>query len=86
MSRPQDEPMIAALSSQYDQLALLMTRLESARVELIPGPAGFWKGTARHAYDAAIDGLASTVDAGIAALQSAAGHTDRARRELISRV
>lgn len=71
MPDPQDAATIAALETQLRQLTALLARLERARRDLIPGPATFWRGVARHAYDAAIDSLLTTIDAGIAALRSA---------------
>jgi hypothetical protein len=44
----------------------------------VPPPATFWRGAARHAFDAAIDGLALTLEAAIAAVESARDRTSTA--------
>lgn len=81
MARPQDAATVVALEEQLRELSIVLTQLERAQRDLMPGPAGFWRGAARHAYDAAIDALASTLDAGIMAVRSA---RDRTRLALVS--
>lgn len=85
MTRPQDAPVVAALESQYRELTIVLGALESARTDLIPPPAGFWRGVARHAFDAAMDGLVTTMDAGIAAVRSARDRTGNAIAWMVSR-
>jgi len=85
MTQPQDARTLAALEEQSRQLAHILARLESARVALVPTADRDWHGAARNAFDLAVSGLVSTVDAGIAALRSALFHTDRAIAELVYR-
>jgi len=84
MTRPQDAAMLAALERQHRDLSIVLARLERARRDLIPPPATFWRGTARHAYDAALDGLARTVDAGVAAVRASRDHTQAAIARIVS--
>jgi hypothetical protein len=86
MARPQDAVIIVALETQQRELEVVLRRLESAGHHLVPGPAGFWRGSARHAYDAAMDGLSRSVDAGIAAVRSARNHTAATVASLVHRV
>lgn len=85
MPRPEDAPIIAALQTQHRELTVLLARLTRARAELVPPPATFWRGTARHAYDAALDGLDRAVEVGIAAVGSAREHTHTAITQLMAR-
>jgi hypothetical protein len=77
--------LLEALEIQERQLGVVLGRLEVARRDLIPSPATFWRGSARHTYDAGIDALRGTVDAGIAAVTSARYRTTIAIAELIDR-
>jgi hypothetical protein len=70
-----DAAALAALERQRSELTHVLSRLRRAQRELVPPPATFWRGTARHAYDAAIDGVALTVEASIAAVESARDRT-----------
>lgn len=85
MTRPEDAAVLAALETQHHELTTLLSRLTRARTELVPPPAIFWRGTARHAYDSALDGLGLTVDAGIAAVRSARDNTHTAITQLVAR-
>ena len=85
MTQPADVAMLVTLEAQLRELTVMLGRLESARHTLVPPPASSWRGTARHAYDAAMDGLATTVDAGIFALRSARDRTSSAVSVLASR-
>jgi hypothetical protein len=80
-----DAALRHALEIQERQLGIVLARLEAARRDLIPPPAQFWRGSARHAYDAGIDAIRGTVDAGIAAVTSAHYRTMIAVSELIDR-
>ena len=86
MTQPQDAALIARLETEYWQLSSAVEELELMRRTLVPGPATFWKGTARHAYDAAITGLTTTVEAGLAALRSARDRVGFALTEVMARV
>jgi uncharacterized protein YukE len=72
---PLDAALLADLERQAHDLAELLAQLNRARETLIPGRATFWRGAARSAFDAAIDGLLRTVEAGIAAISAAHDHT-----------
>lgn len=78
MVDPQEAAILAALETQERELSIVLMRLENARRTLVPGPADFWQGIARHAYDAAIDAVGMTVDAGVAAVRSARDRTSDA--------
>jgi hypothetical protein len=86
MTRPQDLHLLGALEEQSRQLSAVIARLEIARRDLIPGPAGFWKGNARRMFDSGMDGIRTTADAGLAALRAAASFTNSAISQVISRV
>lgn len=75
MDAPQDAATRAALELQLRELVAMLAQLERARRDLVPGPAGFWRGAARHTYDAAVDLLAATIDAGLTAVRSARDRT-----------
>lgn len=77
--------LLQALELQERQLQVVLMRLEVARRELIPAPATFWRGSARHTYDAGIDAIRGTVDAGLAAVASARYRTTVAVAELANR-
>ncbi len=85
MTQPQDAPLLAALETQLRDLATVLQRLEAARRDLVPGPADFWRGSARHAYDTAIETIGTTVDAGVAALRSARDRTGSAVAVVVNR-
>lgn len=64
-----------ALREQHRELGIVLARLEAARARtMLPAPES-WRGTARHAYDAAFDGIVMTTEAGIAAVRSARSRT-----------
>lgn len=75
MDALQDAATRAALELQLRELVAVLAQLERARRDLVPGPAGFWRGSARHAYDTANDLLAATIDAAVAAVRSARDRT-----------
>ena len=75
MTQPQDAALIAALETQHRELSAVLHRLEVARRDLVPVRADLWRGAARQAYDAALDTITSTVDAGLAAVRSARENT-----------
>lgn len=85
MTQPQDAPLLAALETQLRDLAAVLQRLEAARRDLVPGPADFWRGSARHAYDTAIETIGTTADAGVAALRSARDHAGSAVAVVVNR-
>ena len=85
MSQAGDAATLAALEAQLRELTMVLGRLRFARRQLVPPPATFWRGTARHAYDAAIDAIAMTVDAAIAAVTSARDRTTDAVARLGTR-
>ncbi len=72
---PPDATLLADLERQAHDLATVLVRLRRARDTLIPGRATFWRGAARAAFDAAIDALLRTVEAGISAVEAAHDHT-----------
>jgi|GEM_PF-1641472 len=78
MTEPQNAAVIAALEAQARQLTAVLRRLEVARRDLVPGPADFWRGSARHAYDTAVETIGTTTDAGVAAVRSARDRTSAA--------
>lgn len=80
-----DAVLRQALEIQERQLTVVLARLEAARRDLIPPPAQFWRGSARHTYDAGIDAIRGTVDAGIAAVASAHYRTLLAVSEMSER-
>ncbi len=86
MTQPQDAALVATLENEYWQLSSAVEQLEFMRRTLVPGPATFWKGTARHAYDSAITGLTTTVEAGLGALRSARDRVGYALTQVVSRV
>jgi hypothetical protein len=69
---------LQALQTQYRELGIVLERLESARVRLMPPAPPTWLGATRHAYDAALDGLVMTTEAGLAAVRSARQRTETA--------
>lgn len=75
MNNSPDAPTVAALENQARELTHLLWRLQHARHALVPGPAQFWRGLSKLAFDAALGGLAATLDDGIAALRSAIDST-----------
>lgn len=72
---PPDPLLLADLELQARQLDSALARLVAARDTLGSTSASLWRGTARAGFDAAIDGLIRTVEAGIAAIASARDHT-----------
>jgi len=80
-----DAALRQALEIQERQLGFVLARLEAARRDLIPPPAQFWRGSARHAYDAGIDAMRGTVDAAVAAVSSAHYRTIIAVSEMTER-
>ncbi|MCY7411717.1 MAG: hypothetical protein LH471_01550 [Salinibacterium sp.] len=85
MMNPADAATLQILETQLRELTLLHGRLEHARATLMPRHSQWWRGTARGAYDSAIDAVEGTVDAGIAALRSAMMRTGQAVWTLASR-
>lgn len=85
MPEPDDAALLSTLESQARQLSAVLRRLEAARRDLVPGPANFWRGSARHAYDTAVENIGTTVDAGVAAVRSAHSRTVSAIAEVASR-
>jgi hypothetical protein len=75
VNQAMDAAALAALETQQRELSYVLMRLQLARRELVPPPATFWRGTARHAYDAAMDGLGLTADAAIAGVTAARDRT-----------
>ncbi len=69
---------LQALHVQHRELGIVLARLESARARLLPSAPESWHGAARHAYDAAFDGIVMTCEAGIAAVSSARNRTANA--------
>jgi hypothetical protein len=72
---PEDEMTVRALQEQHRELGIVLARLESARTRLLPPAPESWRGAARHAYDAAFDGIIMTSEAGLAAVRSARSRT-----------
>lgn len=66
---------LQALREQHRELGIVLERLESARARLLPPVPESWRGAARHAYDAAFDGIVMTSEAGLAAVRSARSRT-----------
>lgn len=85
MTQPQDAALLGALEAQARQLTSALHRLEAARRDLVPESANFWRGSARQAYDAAVENLGTTADAGIAALRSARDRTRSAVAMVVDR-
>ena len=75
MNHSPDAPTVAALENQARELTHLLWRLQHVRHALVPGPAQFWRGLTKLAFDAALGGLGATLDDGIAALHSAIDST-----------
>ena len=69
---------LQALQAQHRELGIVLDRLESARIRLLPPAPDSWLGAARHAYDSALDGLVMTTEAGLAAVRSARQRTETA--------
>ena len=86
MTQTPDAHTLALLETQCSDLTAILMRLESARRDLEPdrGPPT-WRGATRHAYDAAIDSLLTTIGAGCAALRAARDNSRLAIDELIAR-
>lgn len=82
---PPDPLLLADLELQARQLDSVLARLVAARGTLGSPSASLWRGTARAGFDAAIDGLIRTVEAGIAAITSARDHTLIAARVVAAR-
>jgi hypothetical protein len=82
---PPDSLLLADLELQARQLDSALARLVAARATLGSTSASLWRGTARAGFDAAIDGLIRTVEAGIAAITSARDHTLIAARVVSAR-
>ncbi len=82
---PVDAATLQILEAQLHELTLLHGRLVRARASFIPRHSQWWRGSARGAYDSAIDAVEGTVDAGIAALRSAMMRTGQAVSTLVSR-
>ena len=80
-----DAATLQILESQLRELTMLHSRLVHARAGLIPRHSQWWRGTARGAYDSAVDAVEGTADAGIAALRSAMMRTGQAVSTLASR-
>ncbi|CAN5175117.1 hypothetical protein BH11ACT4_BH11ACT4_09900 [soil metagenome] len=85
MTQPQDAALTAALEAQVRALTAVLHRLEVARRDLVPGPANFWRGAARHTYDSAIESIGTTVDAGVAAVRSARDRSSAAVTVVVDR-
>lgn len=85
MPLPTDATLLAALETQYRRLAELLQRLDLARATLVPPPATFWIGSARLAYDSAIDAMGGTVDGAVLAMRSATELTASAIAEVSAR-
>ena len=86
MTQLQDIELEAALESQYSQLAGVLDRLEAAQRTLVPGPAGFWSGSARQAFDSAVSSLATSLESSHSAVRSARDATQFALVQVRSRV
>lgn len=84
MIPPVDATLLSALQQQYQALDTALARLDIARASLLPGPATFWRGTARNAYNSAIETLATTVDTARASLQLARAHTGQALSRMVA--
>ena len=82
---PVDAATLQILETQLRELTMLHSRLVRARSSLIPRHSQWWRGSARGAYDSAVDAVEGTADAGIAALRSAMMLTGQAVSTLASR-
>jgi len=85
MMNPVDAATLQILETQLRELTMLHSRLVRARSSLIPRHSQWWRGSARGAYDSAVDAVEGTADAGIAALRSAMMRTSQAVSTLASR-
>ena len=85
MMSPVDAATLQILEIQLRELTMLHGRLVRARASLIPRHSQWWRGSARGAYDSAVDAVEGTADAGIAALRSALMRTGQAVSTLASR-
>jgi hypothetical protein len=85
MTRPQDAALLSTLEDQLRELTAVLSRLRRARRDLMPSPAASWNGPARHAYDAALAALDTSVDASIDAAQSALERTRAAVSQVMAR-
>lgn len=85
MTQPQDAALLAALEAQALQLTAVLQRLQVAKRDLVPPPANFWRGSARQAYDTAVETIGTTMDAGVAAVRSARDRTSSAVAVVVDR-
>ena len=85
MPETADATLLVTLQEQARDLGSILHRLELARRDLVPPPATFWRGSARAAYNIAMNNIGTTVDAGIAALTSAQSRTLAAAAEVADR-
>lgn len=85
MTQPQDAALLAALESQCRQLDEVLSRLERARVVHVPAAASYWRGTARHAYDAALGSVVCAAELGQVVLREARDHLVWATMEVRER-
>ncbi|MDO7883146.1 hypothetical protein [Antiquaquibacter soli] len=82
---PQDAALAAALEYQYRELALVVARAERMRAELVPPPTSAWRGSARRAFETAMQSIAAALDEAVASLHSARGNTASALGQVNSR-
>ena len=75
MTVPDDPASKAALETQARELTHLLWRLQHARHALVPGPAEFWRGLTKFAFDAALTGMVGTMDESIRTLRAAIDST-----------
>ncbi|MGL4339270.1 MAG: hypothetical protein ACRCSP_02425 [Rhodoglobus sp.] len=78
MNQPRDVAVIAALENQARELTYVLWRLERARNTLMPGPADFWRGVSKRAFDISVQSLGRSLDHTITAVSSALSHTQSA--------
>lgn len=81
-----DAHTIALLERQCRELTAVLLQLERARHDLVPDSSDkIWRGSARHAYDAAMQAIVATMGAGAAALRSARDHSRLAIDQIAAR-
>ena len=83
---PTDARALAALEAQLRQLSVVLGRLAVARGHLVPADATFWHGSARAAYDHALQLLDTDIAATLDVVRFAQQNTRLAIAEMESRV
>jgi hypothetical protein len=86
MTSPPDALAITVLAERERDLAVIIAELRRIRWQCLPGVADAWRGTARHAYDAALDTVVLTADSALVSLERAHELTSAALAQAASGV